>query len=210
MDLKDFRRQYQLAGLHRDDLLLDPIQQFETWLQQLLETDTPDPTAMVLSTVDDNNRPTQRIVLLKQVDEQGFTFFTNRQSNKGKQLESKPYASLHFPWHFIERQVIVEGQVERLSSKEDAAYFSSRPKESQWAAWASEQSQEILSKQVLIDRYESVKVQYGNDVPQPKHWGGYRVIPQKIEFWQGGNHRLHDRFEYRRSEDRWTIHRLSP
>ena len=210
MDLHDFRRQYQRSGLRRADLLADPFQQFEEWFQQLLKTNTPDPTAMVLATVDDHHQPSQRIVLLKQVDEQGFIFFTNRNSSKGKHLAANPNASLHFPWHFIERQVIVAGRVERLSPDEDAAYFSSRPKQSQWAAWASQQSQEIESRQVLIDDYENIKAQYRDTIPVPEHWGGYRVIPISVEFWQGGDNRLHDRFIYRRSNSNWSIHRLSP
>lgn len=211
MNLHDFRREYQQGGLRRRDLLSNPITQFEKWFDELLQSQALDPTAMVLSTVDSHHRPHSRIVLLKEINAKGFTFFTNRSSNKGKDMAMNNQVSLHFPWHFIERQVMIEGIVERLTPEEDAAYFASRPRESQLAAWASSQSEPLQSREALIERFESVKVQYPDAIPLPDYWGGYRVIPERIEFWQGGENRLHDRFIYLLEESGlWSIQRLSP
>ncbi len=210
MNLHDFRRQYQSDGLNRQDLNVDPIRQFEVWFNEVLEMDSSDPTAMVLATVD-HNQPRQRIVLLKQFDKQGFVFFTNRDSAKGKDMASNPKVSLHFPWHFANRQVIVCGTVEWLSPEEDKEYFASRPKQSQWAAWASAQSQPLASRQELLDNYEEKQLSYPDDIPLPGFWGGYRVIPSSIEFWQGREDRLHDRFVYKiNDQQQWAIQRLSP
>lgn len=197
MKLQDFRREYQLDGLRREQLNTDPIAQFETWLQQAMNSGLSDPTAMTLATVNEQGQPSQRIVLLKQVDHQGFVFFTNKDSSKGRAMAVNPKVSLHFPWYPLERQVRVLGVVKPLSEQQVTNYFASRPKESQLAAWASEQSQEIPSREYLMDRYESLLDEYADkDAPLPKFWGGYQVVPSQIEFWQGGEHRLHDRFEY--------------
>ena len=220
MNLHDFRRQFQSKGLSRQDLNTNPFLQFEEWMNEIVELDTSDPTAMILATVN-GKEPAQRIVLLKQVDEAGFIFFTNRLSAKGRQMAINNAVSLHFPWHFVNRQVIVKGHVEQLTREEDIAYFQSRPKASQWGARASEQSEPLDSRQQLVDRYEVEKSLYPDKVPTPEHWGGFRVIPTTIEFWEGGEDRLHNRFVYSPqsssgSDDTlaknktWSIQRLSP
>ncbi len=220
MNLHDFRRQYQSKGLSRKDLHDNPFVQFEEWMCAIVELDTSDPTAMILATVD-ANQPVQRIVLLKEVDEGGFVFFTNRLSAKGKQMAANNAVSLHFPWHFVNRQIIVQGHVEQLTRDEDVAYFQSRPKASQWGARASNQSEPLASRQQLVDRYENEKSLYPDNIPTPDHWGGYRVIPSVIEFWEGGEDRLHNRFVYTGQDasgadaasvknKTWSIQRLSP
>lgn len=213
MQLQDYRREYIQGGLRRKDINDNPIAQFEHWLQQAIASGLSDPTAMTLATVDDKGMPNQRIVLLKQVDEQGFVFFTNKQSIKGQAIAFNPRVSLHFPWYPLERQVRVQGTATLLDEKEVANYFATRPKESQLAAWASEQSQVIPSRAHLLNKFESLKEQYAeSDAPLPSFWGGYRVKPELIEFWQGGEHRLHDRFQYTHEadDDRWVIERLAP
>lgn len=220
MNLHDFRRQFQSKGLSRQDLNTNPFLQFEEWMNEIVALDTSDPTAMILATVN-GTEPAQRIVLLKQVDEAGFIFFTNRLSAKGRQMAINNAVSLHFPWHFVNRQVIVKGHVEQLTREEDIAYFQSRPKASQWGARASEQSEPIDSRQQLVDRYEAEKSLYPDKVPTPEHWGGFRVIPTTIEFWEGGEDRLHNRFVYSLQEGSgsddtleknkvWSVQRLSP
>ncbi|MGS2718504.1 pyridoxamine 5'-phosphate oxidase [Eionea flava] len=213
MQLQDYRREYIQGGLRRKDINANPIIQFEHWLKQAIASGLTDPTAMTLATVDHNGVPNQRIVLLKQVDEQGFTFFTNKQSIKGRAIALNANVSLHFPWYPLERQVRVQGTASLLSEDDVASYFASRPKESQLAAWASEQSQVIQSRAHLLDKFDSLKKQYAeSDAPLPDFWGGYRVEPKVIEFWQGGEHRLHDRFQYTQKADdkRWVIERLAP
>ena len=220
MNLHDFRRQFQSKGLSRQDMHGNPFEQFKEWMNEIVELDTSDPTAMILATVN-GTEPAQRIVLLKQVDEAGFIFFTNRLSAKGRQMAINNAVSLHFPWHFVNRQVIIKGRVELLAREEDIAYFQSRPKASQWGARASEQSEPIDSRQQLVDRYEAEKSLYPDNVPTPEYWGGYRVIPTTIEFWEGGEDRLHNRFVYSLQEvsgsddsvatnKTWSIQRLSP
>lgn len=213
MQLQDYRREYIQGGLCRKDLNASPIVQFETWLQQAIASGLSDPTAMTLATVDENGQPNQRIVLLKQVDEQGFVFFTNKQSIKGKAIANNPKVSLHFPWYPLERQVRVQGTATLLDEQEVASYFASRPKESQLAAWASEQSQVIPSRAHLLEKFTALQQQYAeSDAPLPTFWGGYRVKPACIEFWQGGEHRLHDRFQYTQNDgaNEWEIVRLAP
>lgn len=212
MQLQDFRREYLQNGLRREQLNSDPILQFEVWLQQAIDSGLSDPTAMTLATVDASGQPSQRIVLLKQVDSLGFVFFTNKGSHKGQDMAKNAKVSLHFPWYPLERQVKVLGTAELLSESDVAAYFSSRPKESQLAAWASEQSHPIASREHLLEKYHHLQAQYNNgDIPLPTFWGGYRVVVHTIEFWQGGEHRLHDRFEYQLSDNqRWNIQRLAP
>ncbi len=212
MKLQDMRREYLKGGLSRQQLHHDPIVQFEQWLQQAIDAELPDPTAMTLATVDHSGQPNQRIVLLKQVDHDGFVFFTNKLSIKGQAIANNPKVSLHFPWYPLERQVRVSGTAELLAEKDVEQYFASRPKESQLAAWASEQSQVIPSRQHLLDRYQHLINTYQNsDAPLPEFWGGYRVAHHQIEFWQGGEHRLHDRFQYTAVGDgQWQIDRLAP
>lgn len=211
MDLYEFRRDYLMGGLQRTDLNDDPIVQFKIWLEEIFDFEMTDPTAMVLATVDSQGQPSQRIVLLKQVNEQGFEFFTNKDSDKGLDIEKNPKVSLHFPWHSTERQVKINGVAKPVSDAENEAYFASRPRESQLAAWASQQSQPIDSKKDLLNAYEQYELQYPEEVPKPEYWGGYRVEPQLIEFWQGGDKRLHDRFVYERQPyGKWLIQRVSP
>ncbi len=211
MDLHNFRSEYLLGGLSRKDLCDDPIQQFEAWMQQAIEADIREPSAMVVATVDQNNQPSQRIVLLKQLDQRGFVFFTDTSSSKGRELSGNSQASLLFPWHMLERQVHVRGIAELLPRDEVETYFHSRPLGSQVAASISEQSQAITSRAELLERYEAANKTSKEEVALPDRWGGYRIVPQTIEFWQGGEHRLHDRFHYKRTSDNnWTIRRLQP
>lgn len=212
MKLEDVRREYLRGGLKREDLAEDPITQFEAWLKQAIDADIQDPTAMTVATVNAKGQPSQRIVLLKQVDQKGFVFFTNYESRKAKEIEANPLVSLHFPWHMLERQVKICGRAERVSTAESLKYFLSRPEESQLAAWASEQSRPVSSRQVLMQQFNAIKNKFSKgEIPLPDFWGGFRIVPSSIEFWQGGANRLHDRFEYQRQDDdSWVIERLAP
>lgn len=211
-DLSDIRREYTQGGLRRADLPINPMDLFEKWLSQAKEANLTDPTAMCIATVDENGQPFQRIVLLKKFDDNGFIFFTNLASRKAAQLSTNNKISLLFPWHPLERQVAVIGQAEPLSMVEVAKYFMSRPKDSQIAAWVSKQSSKISARQVLEGKFMEMKAKFAQgEVPLPKFWGGYLVRPQSIEFWQGGEHRLHDRFIYSQlPELTWQIDRLAP
>jgi len=210
--LSDLRRQYKLGTLDTGDLTEHPITLFKRWLDDAIKAEIPDPTAMTVATVDASGQPSQRIVLLKDVDEQGFVFFTNLGSRKAKELAGNNKVSLHFPWFFMERQVRVGGTAERLSMAENARYFFSRPKDSQIAAYVSRQSQPIATKQLLLSQFMQMKEKFANtQLPMPDFWGGFRVLPTQMEFWQGGEHRLHDRFEYNLDEHkRWVSQRLMP
>ena len=216
MELEDFRREYLQGGLQREDLNDDPIEQFNLWLSQAVAGGITDPTAMVLATVEADEsgvaRPWQRMVLLKDLSDEGFVFYTNLESRKAKAIATNPQVCLQFPWNVLERQVIVGGRVERLSNLEVTRYFLSRPRESQLAAWASAQSRPISARAVLEEKFEELKNKFSRgEVPLPSFWGGFRVVPEEIEFWQGGAHRLHDRFLYTRQSDlSWSIERLSP
>ena len=211
MDLNDLRREYLKDGLRRTDLEPDAVDQFQHWLKQAIDSGIKDPTAMSVATVDTNNQPRQRLVLLKQVDDRGFMFFTNYGSKKARDIENNPLVSLHFPWHILERQVKICGSAEKVNAGESMKYFLSRPQDSQIAALASRQSQRISSRQMLIQQFAAIKEKVKNgDMPLPDFWGGYLVVPQSIEFWQGGENRLHDRFEYTRTDQRWDITRLAP
>ena len=197
MNLDSIRREYLKDGLRRENLNADPFKQFEAWLQQSIDAGIPDPTAMVVATVGLDGTPSQRIVLLKKADQRGFVFYTNYHSRKSHDLTVNNRISLHFPWHFFERQITIEGSVQKVSYEESLEYFLSRPYESQLGAWASHQSSPISSRKVLEAQFDAVKEQYERDeVPLPDFWGGYRVVPSRYEFWQGGAKRLHDRFEY--------------
>lgn len=193
-------------------LAADPHEMFDRWMADIVAAGLPEPTAMVLATVSAAGQPRARMVLLKGHDETGFTFFTNRTSRKGSDLDEVPRASLLFPWHAIHRQVIVEGPVTKLGRAASEAYFKTRPRGSQLAAWASRQSTVIGSRQELEQRYADVEGRWpdGTDVPLPDFWGGYLVSPQVIEFWHGRVNRMHDRLRYRRSAESWVIERLSP
>lgn len=213
MDLSEFRREYLKGGLSRADLNQDPVLQFAAWFEQARKTEIADPTAMVLATVGSGGRPSQRTVLLKYFDEKGFVFFTNFESRKALEIKGNPQVSLLFVWLQLERQVMMTGVASRISVAESAKYFMSRPKESQMAAWVSSQSHPLTSKQILMQKFQEMKSKIGDGkVPLPSFWGGYRVEPVEIEFWQGGQNRLHDRFLYSRDGggSDWTINRLAP
>ncbi|MDA0151012.1 pyridoxamine 5'-phosphate oxidase [Vibrio sp. Makdt] len=211
MELTDIRREYAQGGLRRKDLAADPIEQFNLWLEQAIEAKLTDPTAMTVATVDENGQPFQRIVLLKNVDKDGFVFYTNLGSRKAQQLEHNSKISLHFPWHPLERQVHVTGTAEKLTAMENMKYFSSRPKESQLAAIASKQSSRISARGILEGKYLELKQKFAKgEIPVPSFWGGFRVRVDSIEFWQGGEHRLHDRFLFSRQDNSWDIDRLAP
>lgn len=212
LSLEDFRREYTQGGLNRDDLADDPFEQFERWMQQAIASGISDPNAMTVASVDNDGQPSQRIVLLKHADVRGFVFYTNLNSRKAQDLKSNKKISLHFPWHMLERQVKIRGEAEPLSTAEVLSYFMTRPRESQLGAWASHQSQKISSRQLLMQQFESMKRKFGEGkIPLPDFWGGFRVVPTQIEFWQGGAYRLHDRFLYtREANDQWSIDRLEP
>ncbi len=212
MEIDQFRREYLQGGLRRASLSEDPIEQFETWLAQSVAGGITDPTAMVLATVNNDGQPWQRIVLLKDFGHQGFVFYTNTESRKAEAMVANPRVSLLFPWNVLERQVIVGGVVEKLSLSEVTRYFLTRPRESQLAAWASSQSRPVSARAVLEEKVQQMKNKFGRgEVPVPSFWGGYRVVPEQVEFWQGGAHRLHDRFLYtRRGDTDWSIERLEP
>jgi pyridoxamine 5'-phosphate oxidase len=207
-----FRREYTDGGLTREMLDACPIRQTEIWLEQAVRADVTDPTGMVLATVDEEGEPRQRTVLLKGLSKVGFVFYTNYNSDKAHAIECEPRVSLLFPWNVLERQIIIGGTAEKMSDAESADYFMTRPRESQIAAWASHQSRPISDRAMLERQAEDIRLKFGDgEIPTPTFWGGYRVVPQRIEFWQGGEHRLHDRFVYRKSaQDRWSIEQLQP
>ena len=211
MSLEDNRREYDYGQLSRESLADNPFSQFTLWMDQAIEAKIQDPTAMSLATVNAEGKPWQRMVLLKGFDKQGFVFYTNLGSRKAQEIDHNAQVSLHFPWLQLDRQVIVGGQVEPLSKTEVMNYFLSRPKGSQLAAWASKQSSPIASRQALEAQFEKIKRRFAEgEISPPEFWGGYRVVPSEIEFWQGGENRLHDRFSYRKDGDDWHISRLSP
>ena len=211
MKIDAIRRSYTKDKLDLDKLTTDPIAQFELWLKDAIAAELPDPTAMCVATVDSTGQPSQRLVLLKDVSSEGFTFYNNLGSRKASELAANPKVSLHFPWHPLERQVIVYGTAERVSNTQVMKYFLSRPKESQLAAWASEQSRPISTRQALMQKFAEIKHKFEHgEVTLPSFWGGFLVRPHQIEFWQGGEHRLHDRFMYRQTEAGWQIERLCP
>jgi len=211
MSLEDNRREYDYGSLNRSSLLDDPYKQFDLWMNQALEAKIQDPTAMSVATVDSHSQPSQRMVLLKQFDHRGFVFYTNLESRKAMDIKQNSRVSLHFPWLQLDRQVIVGGRAEPLPRAEVLKYFLSRPVESQLGAWASKQSTVINSRQVLEQQFSDIKEKFSTgEIPLPDFWGGYRVVPDEIEFWQGGENRLHDRFSFERDKDGWAINRLSP
>ena len=209
-DLTNRRKEFRQNGLNRSELNNDPFKQFSLWFSQAIKLGIVEPSAMSLATADEKEIGI-RTVLLKHFDNKGFVFFTNYGSKKSQQIEVKPQAALLFPWLDLERQVKIVGSVEKITTLESIKYFASRPKDSQLGAWASQQSSTISSRSLLVSQFESMKNKFSKgDVPIPDFWGGYRVIPKSIEFWQGRDSRLHDRFIYQRSEDGWNINRLSP
>ena len=215
MDLSGLREEYGRGGLDLPDLADDPIEMFERWLQQSVDAGVHEPNAMVLATATTDGRPSSRMVLLKGVGPDGFVFFTNQASRKGDELGANPHCALLFPWHPLERQVRVEGVASVLDDDEVATYFHSRPRGAQLGAWASAQSRPVASRDELAQAFAAAGERFGEDesageVPVPPEWGGYRVRPDAVEFWQGRRSRMHDRLVYRRDGDRWDVHRLSP
>ena len=212
MRYEDFRREYTAGGLTREMLDACPVKQFEHWLEQSVKAGMEDPTAMVLATVDAQGMPSQRIVLLKGLSHGGFVFYTNYGSAKAEHIAGEPRVSLLFPWNELDRQVIIGGRAEKMSMAESASYFITRPRESQIAAWASRQSRPISTRALLENEVEKLKAKFGRgEIPVPDFWGGYRVMPERIEFWQGGEHRLHDRFLYTlQPAGGWHIEQLQP
>ena len=208
-DLSNLRKEYLKSGIVKDDLKSNPIEQFSLWFDQAIEANIIEPSAMSLATSDDYIGI--RTVLLKFFDDKGFVFFTNYESKKSKQIQNNPQAALLFPWLALERQVKIIGSVEKITKLESLKYFSSRPKDSQIGAWSSQQSSRISSRAILVDQFAVMKKKFANgEIPLPEFWGGYRVVPQSIEFWQGRESRLHDRLIYERNDHGWDISRLSP
>ncbi len=213
MDIADIRRQYGTDQLKFEQLAENPIDQFKLWLDQAIESKLfTDPTAMNIATVDDQGMPSQRIVLLKQYDDAGFVFYTNLESSKAQQIKQNHQVCLHFAWLGLERQVIIKGVAEKLPLSQVTQYFLSRPQDSQLAAWASAQSKPIAARKMLEQAFTQMKNKFSDGkIPLPSFWGGYRVKPVSIEFWQGRDNRLHDRFLYKQASDgKYTINRLQP
>jgi pyridoxamine 5'-phosphate oxidase len=208
--LADLRKDYKLASLGKRDLAADPFTQFKKWLDEAIAAEIPEPTAMNLATVGANARPSARIVLLKGVDEKGFVFFSNYQSRKGQELAESQWAALTFHWVELERQVRIEGHVEKVDAKTSDDYFNSRPLKSRIGAIASAQSEKIESREALEKSFADAEAQYGESPPRPAHWGGYVIVPEMVEFWQGRRSRLHDRLLFQRQFAGWHVERLAP
>ncbi len=214
-ELSDLRREYAAGGLHESDLEADPVAMFRHWMHDAVRAGLHEPNAFVLATVGRDGTPASRIVLLKGLDQRGFVFFTNYDSRKGGELTANPRCSLLFPWHPLERQVRVEGEAVRLTDTENDAYFSSRPHASQLGAWASPQSEVVAGRDELDARYAEAAARFSDgEVPRPPNWGGFCVVPDVVEFWQGRLGRMHDRLRYRRTSDQdgapWVTDRLAP
>ncbi|MBQ0721315.1 MAG: pyridoxamine 5'-phosphate oxidase [Gammaproteobacteria bacterium] len=212
MTIEDTRREYDYGRLSRDSLLDNPFEQFQLWLDQACQSPIKDPTAMTIATVGADNKPWHRAVLLKGFDKRGFVFYTNLGSRKAHDIANNPHVSLHFPWFFLDRQVSIGGVVEKVSRSEVLKYFLSRPKDSQLAAWASKQSSRLTSRQALESQFMAMKEKFAHgDIPTPDFWGGFRVVPEEFQFWQGGENRLHDRYQYSLNENgQWGINQLAP
>ena len=212
MDLAAAREEYSRGGLSEAELAADPVRMFERWYVEARDAGVREPNAMVVATTDPDGAPSARFVLLKGFDERGFVFYTNQTSRKGRALAAEPRTALLFPWHDLERQVRVEGVAEPLTRAEVAAYFAVRPRGSQLGAWASHQSTPVAGREELEQAYAEAERRFADvaEVPVPDEWGGYRVVPGSVEFWQGRIGRMHDRLVYRRTEDGWATERLAP
>jgi pyridoxamine 5'-phosphate oxidase len=211
VDASSLRKEYTRAGLDKADVDPDPIVQFHEWFETVIDADLHEPNAMILATASPDGKPSARTVLLKGYDERGFVFYTNYEGRKANEIEANPMCALLFYWGELERQVRIEGPASRLSGEESDAYFVGRPRGSRLGAWASEQSRPVEDRTVLEERVRALEAEYeGREIPRPPFWGGYRVEPEEIEFWQGRENRLHDRLVYRREHGAWRIERLQP
>jgi len=210
--IANLREDYRAKTLEIEDVAKNPIQQFKVWFNEALESAIKEPNAMTLATIGLDDRPSARIVLLKGFDKQGFVFYTNYDSQKGKELAHNPNVALVFLWKELERQVRIEGHAKKISDKRSAEYFKSRPKGSQIGAWASAQSETLTNRKELEDSYAQLEKQYTNQLalPRPPHWGGYFIVPTRMEFWQGRSSRLHDRINYTLQGEQWSLERLAP
>jgi pyridoxamine 5'-phosphate oxidase len=210
MNIADLRKSYEKAELSEDASASDPLKQFERWLNEAIQSEVPEPNAMTVATVASNMRPSTRVVLIKGYDERGIVWYTNYDSRKGQELAGNPFAALQFHWVELERVVRIEGRMEKISDSESDAYFHSRPLDSRIGAWASPQSQVIDGRTVLVTNAAKHAAQFMLNPPRPPHWGGYRLVPDEWQFWQGRKSRLHDRLRYRLSEGDWVRERLAP
>ena len=208
--IAQLRKSYERAQLSEDASHADPLKQFDQWLNEAIAAEVPEPNAMTLATVAGNLRPSTRIVLIKGYDERGIVWYTNYESRKGQELGGNPYAALQFHWVELERVVRIEGRVEKTSAEQSDAYFATRPLDSRIGAWASPQSQVIAGRTELVTAAAKYSAQFMLNPPRPPHWGGYRLVPQEWQFWQGRKSRLHDRLRYRREGDAWVRERLAP
>ena len=210
MNIADLRKSYEKAELSEDASNADPLKQFDRWLNEAIQSEVPEPNAMTLATVASNMRPSTRVVLIKGYDELGIVWYTNYESRKGKELAGNHFAALQFHWVELERVVRIEGRMEKVSDEESDSYFHSRPLDSRIGAWASPQSQVIDGRTVLVTNAAKYAAQFMLNPPRPPHWGGYRLVPDEWQFWQGRKSRLHDRLRYRLSEGQWVRERLAP
>jgi pyridoxamine 5'-phosphate oxidase len=208
--IAQLRKNYTFGQLSETEVPHDPLQLFKLWFDQAIKAECPEPNSMTLATADQAGNPSARIVLLKGADQNGFTFFTNYESQKARDLAIRPQAALLFHWHELERQVRIQGVVERVSAAESDEYYHSRPVASRIGAWASPQSAVIPSREFLEEAEKRLKAEFGEEPPRPEHWGGYRLHPTEIEFWQGRPSRLHDRMHYKLAGSEWRVNRLAP
>ncbi len=210
-DVASLRNEYSQMELDEKSCNSNPFMQFEKWFNEAMKADLLEPNAMVLSTVDSNGRPSQRTVLLKGFDKDGFTFFTNYSSRKGKEIDSNPLVSILLPWFSLERQIIITGSAQKISREQSANYFHSRPRGSQFGAHVSNQSEKLVDRSILDRKLVELEKEFKDkEIPLPENWGGYQVIPNRFEFWQGRKSRLHDRIQYELENEIWNISRLSP